>query len=52
MTEIHGCGGGGWTLVMKIDGNKVKTATHCTQRSSEKSCHNKLCMGMNNIIKH
>ena len=22
MTEIHGCGGGGWTLVMKIDGTK------------------------------
>ena len=24
MTEISGCGTGGWTLVMKIDGNKVK----------------------------
>ena len=24
MTEISGCGLGGWTLVMKIDGNKVK----------------------------
>ena len=24
MTEISGCGGGGWTLVMKLDGNKVK----------------------------
>jgi hypothetical protein len=24
MTEIPGCGTGGWTLVMKIDGNKVK----------------------------
>ena len=24
MTEISGCGSGGWTLVMKIDGNKVK----------------------------
>ena len=23
MTEISGCGSGGWTLVMKIDGNKV-----------------------------
>ena len=23
MTEIPGCGPGGWTLVMKIDGNKV-----------------------------
>ena len=25
MTEIVGCGGGGWTLVMKLDGNKVRT---------------------------
>ena len=24
MTEIPGCGSGGWTLVMKIDGTKVK----------------------------
>ena len=24
MTEISGCGSGGWTLVMKIDGVKVK----------------------------
>ena len=24
MTEIPGCGPGGWTLVMKIDGKKVK----------------------------
>ena len=24
MTEISGCGSGGWTLVMKIDGSKVK----------------------------
>ena len=24
MTEISGCGPGGWTLVMKIDGSKVK----------------------------
>jgi hypothetical protein len=24
MTEIPGCGKGGWTLVMKMDGNKVK----------------------------
>ena len=23
MEEIPGCGGGGWTLVMKIDGKKV-----------------------------
>jgi hypothetical protein len=23
MTNISGCGQGGWTLVMKIDGNKV-----------------------------
>ena len=23
MDVIPGCGGGGWTLVMKIDGNKV-----------------------------
>lgn len=23
MTSIEGCGGGGWTLVMKIDGHKV-----------------------------
>ena len=23
MTGIDGCGDGGWTLVMKIDGNKV-----------------------------
>ena len=23
MTEISGCGSGGWTLVMKIDGDKV-----------------------------
>ena len=25
MTSIRGCGGGGWTLVMKIDGHKVST---------------------------
>ena len=24
MTEISGCGSGGWTLVMKMGGNKVK----------------------------
>jgi hypothetical protein len=24
MTEIPGCGQGGWTLAMKIDGNRVK----------------------------
>ena len=24
MTEMSGCGSGGWTLVMKIDGSKVK----------------------------
>jgi hypothetical protein len=24
MTDIGTCGGGGWTLVMKLDGNKVK----------------------------
>ena len=23
MTDIPRCGGGGWTLVMKLDGNKV-----------------------------
>jgi len=22
--DLAGCGGGGWTLVMKIDGDKVK----------------------------
>ena len=27
MTALTGCGGGGWTLVMKIDGSKVITAT-------------------------
>ena len=24
MTEIAGCGSGGWTLLMKMEGNKVK----------------------------
>ena len=24
MQDIVGCGGGGWTLVMKIDGEKVR----------------------------
>jgi hypothetical protein len=24
MTDIETCGGGGWTQVMKLDGNKVK----------------------------
>ena len=24
MEDIAGCGGGGWTLVMKIDGKKVR----------------------------
>lgn len=23
MTSLEGCAGGGWTMVMKIDGNKV-----------------------------
>ena len=23
MTDIDGCGGGGWTLVMNLDGTKV-----------------------------
>lgn len=23
MTDIDACGGGGWTLIMKLDGNKV-----------------------------
>ena len=26
MEEISGCGGGGWTLVMKINGAKVEKA--------------------------
>ena len=26
MEEISGCGGGGWTLVMKINGTKVEKA--------------------------
>ena len=26
MTEIPGCGQGGWTLVMKIDGSKVNSS--------------------------
>ncbi len=26
MEDIAGCGGGGWTLVMKIDGKKVDEA--------------------------
>ena len=25
MTSLPGCVGGGWTLVMKIDGNKVRS---------------------------
>jgi hypothetical protein len=25
MEEIPGCGVGGWTLVMKVDGNKVNS---------------------------
>jgi hypothetical protein len=24
MTDIPGCGGGGWTLVMKVNGNMVR----------------------------
>ncbi len=24
MTSLEGCAGGGWTMVMKIDGSKVK----------------------------
>ena len=28
MTEIPGCGPGGWTLVVKVDGNKVKPNMH------------------------
>ena len=27
MTDIPGCGGGGWTLVMKINGSKVQCST-------------------------
>ena len=27
MTGIDGCGDGGWMLVMKINGNKVKSIT-------------------------
>ena len=29
MEDIPGCGGGGWTLAMKIDGNKVQNARLC-----------------------
>ena len=28
MENIEGCGGGGWTLVMKIDGAKVSFFSH------------------------
>ena len=28
MENIQGCGGGGWTLVMKIDGAKVSFRSH------------------------
>jgi hypothetical protein len=28
MTEIPGCGPGGWTLVVKVNGNKVKPNMH------------------------
>ena len=28
MENIKGCGGGGWTLVMKIDGAKVSFSSH------------------------
>ena len=30
MTEIDGCEGKGWTLVMKMDGTKVKIAILCS----------------------
>ena len=29
MSEIATCGGGGWTLVMKVDGNKVLFSNIC-----------------------
>ena len=35
MTEISGCGSGGWTLVMKIDGNKVKIISNQSIFSEE-----------------
>ena len=32
MEEISGCGGGGWTLVMKIDGAKVEEVYKTTSK--------------------
>ena len=29
--DLGSCGGGGWTLVMKIDGNKVVNAGFCIE---------------------
>ena len=36
MTEIPGCGKGGWTLVMKIDGAKVKNKNSYEHNLKEK----------------
>ena len=35
MDEISGCGKGGWTLVMKVDGNQVifNPAAKCRKRT-------------------
>ena len=35
MTSIGECGGGGWTLAMKMDGNKVKQ--RCKDESKNRS---------------
>lgn len=32
LTDIPGCGGGGWTLVMKTDGSKVHLTSKMTRR--------------------
>ena len=37
MTDIPGCNGGGWTLVMKLDGSKVLCFT-CQCDAYYKSC--------------
>jgi len=34
--DLGACGGSGWTLVMKIDGNKVEIGFHCFMGLSRK----------------
>ena len=47
MENIEGCGGGGWTLVMKIDGAKVSFTSHRELLQRRQPRRKKRCFKIN-----